>query len=145
MSPLCSTGGIRMKFSRFAICLALVVTASLGFAQQKTALRNDDAAGPRLAVAGDGDAPSNAPSAASPAEPQAASGVRAQASVAAPETPVTYGFDERTRFEGYNNADFNAAKSDRLNQFRTRVRPFADINFTEYLEGYGRMGWGGVK
>ena len=61
------------------------------------------------------------------------------------EAPITYGFDERFRFEGYNNADFNSAKADRLNQLRMRTRLFSDINFNEYLEGYVRMGWEGIK
>jgi hypothetical protein len=58
---------------------------------------------------------------------------------------VTYGFDERFRFEGYNNADFNEEKHDRSNLIRTRLRPYADVNFGEYLEGYVRMGWEGMK
>lgn len=69
-----------------------------------------------------------------------------RATVVKAETPgITYGLDERFRFEGYNNADFNDLKHDRLNQIRTRVRPYADVNFGEYLEGYVRMGWEGVK
>jgi len=70
----------------------------------------------------------------------------ARGTVAKAEVPgITFGFDERLRFEGYNNADFNTVKQDRLNQLRTRVRPYADVNFGEYFEGYVRMGWEGVK
>jgi hypothetical protein len=58
---------------------------------------------------------------------------------------ITYGFEERFRFEGYNNADFNSLKHDTLDQVRMRTRPYADINLNEYLEGYVRMGWEGVK
>jgi hypothetical protein len=58
---------------------------------------------------------------------------------------ITYGFDERFRFEGYNNADFNEEKHDRSNLIRTRLRPYADVNFGEYLEGYVRMSWEGMK
>jgi len=75
----------------------------------------------------------------------AASAGQSQATGAEAEAPITYGFDERIRFEGYNNADFNSAKSDRLNQLRMRTRPYVDINFNEYLEGYLRMGWEGIK
>ena len=86
-------------------------------------------------------------SAAAPeAVPQATPAPTPQAAATQSEAPgITYGFDERFRFEGYNNADFNMLKHDRLNQIRTRLRPYADFNFGEYLEGYVRLGWEGVK
>ena len=77
--------------------------------------------------------------AAAPADLSKGNAVRAEA------PGVTLGFEERLRFEGYNNADFNTAKQDRLNQLRTRMRAYADVNFGEYFEGYVRMGWEGVK
>ena len=76
----------------------------------------------------------------------AAPAAKPQASAIKAEVPgITFGFDERFRFEGYNNADFNNAKHDRLNQLRMRTRPYVDINFNDYLEGYVRMGWEGGK
>lgn len=69
-----------------------------------------------------------------------------QQSTPAPEVSgVTLGLEERFRFEGYNNVDFNRAKPDRLNLIRMRTRPYADVNFNDYLEGYVRLGWEGLK
>ncbi|HKT47151.1 MAG TPA: hypothetical protein VJP87_06460 [Candidatus Acidoferrales bacterium] len=69
-----------------------------------------------------------------------------QATTAKAETPgITFGLEERIRFEGYNNTDFNDVKHDRLNQLRMRTRPSVDINFNKYFEGYFMLGWEGVK
>jgi len=82
--------------------------------------------------------PATATTAPRPSKPQAARG--------ASEVPgITFGFDERLRYEGYNNGDFNSVKHDKTFQLRTRVRPYADFNFNDYFEGYVRMGWEGVK
>jgi len=99
-------------------------------------MANDDAGKTEMAAV-DANAPNRPSSAPSTAQ--------APANGAKPETSITYGFEERFRFEGYNNADFNSAKADRLNQFRMRTRPYVDLNFNEYLEGYVRMGWEGIK
>ena len=132
----------------------ILVLAVLGLAcaaMPKIAAGRQDEQGTTVVVAGNS-ANDTAPGATSkessttststPAVPAA----EPQAAPVKAETPgITFGFDERFRFEGYNNADFNDAKHDRLNQIRTRVRPYADVNFGEYLEGYVRMGWEGVK
>ncbi|HXM63196.1 MAG TPA: hypothetical protein VN950_20215 [Terriglobales bacterium] len=127
-----------MKFSKCTTYLIVLLGATFGLATRLAAMGNDDADKTGVAVAAvDADVP-NSPSAAP-------SSGQASANGANPETSIRYGFEERFRFEGYNNADFNSAKNDRLNQFRMRTRPYVDLNFNEYLEGYVRMGWEGIK
>jgi hypothetical protein len=125
-----------MSFSKCTSYLVLLVAAALAFAPRLAATGNNDASKTEAAAAGLDTTNSST---------SAAAAVQTPATGAKAEAPITYGFDERFRFEGYNNADFNSAKSDRLNQLRMRTRPYVDINFNEYLEGYLRMGWEGIK
>jgi hypothetical protein len=144
-----------MKLSRCATYLVLLVAAAFGLAPRLAAMGNDDAGKTEAAaVAADTDTATKSAaeadatktdSDATQSSTSAASAGQPQATGAKAEARITYGFDERFRFEGYNNADFNRAKADRLNQLRMRTRPYVDINFDEYLEGYVRMGWEGIK
>ena len=58
---------------------------------------------------------------------------------------VTYGIDERFRWQGINNSDFNSAKLDTKRCLLFRTRPYADININSYLEVYSRLAWEGTK
>ena len=69
------------------------------------------------------------PNSAKESDPAVPAAVPQATPVKAEAPGVTFGFDERSRFEGYNNADFNDAKHVRLNQIRRRVRRYADVNF----------------
>jgi hypothetical protein len=123
-----------MGFSKCATYFVLCVAATVGTAPRLAATTSDNSGA---------DATNTGQSAVSSSSTPASAGQRPAGGKA--EIPISYGFDERLRFEGFNNADFNSAKADRLNQFRMRTRPYVDINFNEYLEGYLRMGWEGVK
>ena len=145
-----------MKFSRCTPYLVLLVAVAFGLAPRLAAAIGNDDVGKTEAVAAAADTDTGTKPAAEAAavktdsdtaknSPSEAPTGQARATGAKAEASITYGFDERFRFEGYNNADFNSAKADRLNQLRMRTRPYVDINFNKYLEGYLRMGWEGIK
>jgi hypothetical protein len=87
-----------MKFSKCTPYLIVLLGATFGLAPRLAAMGSDDAGKTGMAVAAvDADVP-NSPSAAP-------SSAQAPANGADPETSIRYGFEERSRFEGYNNAD----------------------------------------
>src|SRR5262249_29352981 len=138
------------------IALSLALAASTAYAAAKPAdATGASASTPDSNISSPNNSVTELATVAEPATAQPSSTIPAPAPVpsakpqslaAASEAPgTTFGFEQRFRAEGYNNADMNQSSLDKMRQVRFRARAYADINFNSYLEAFIRVANEGYK
>jgi hypothetical protein len=58
---------------------------------------------------------------------------------------ITWGYDERFRFDAWNNSDWNGKLEDENRQLKFRTRVFLNVPFGNYVDAYVRLGNEAIK